>query len=96
MMHESNPKFAFWFELPQEQRDELDQSARNSILGFPRYPFWDYSLCEELLAWKDLEIEILEAHNAWLTRLKARAERHGRAWTHEELLHQSRLTEAGD
>ncbi|WP_454175259.1 hypothetical protein [Gordonia sputi] len=95
-MHENNPDFAFWFRLSQDERDLLDQSARTSALGLTRYPYWDGAICAELLAWKDIEIEILEAHHAWLTRLKARAERHGRAWTHEEMLRQCRLTEAGD
>lgn len=95
-MHESNPKFAFWFELPQEQRDELDQSARDSILELPCYPFWDYSLCTELLAWQRLEIDVLTAYNEWLERLKARADRRGRVWDRAEFLRQARLTEAGD
>lgn len=96
MMHENNPKFAFWFERPQEERDELDQSARNSILELPRYPFWDHSLCAELLAWQRIEIDVLTAYNEWLERLKARADRRGRVWDRAEFLRQARLTEAGD
>ena len=96
MMHENNPKFAFWFERPQEERDELDQSARDSILELPRYPFWDYAICAELLAWQRLEIDVLTAYNEWLERLKARADRRGRVWDRAEFLRQARLTEAGD
>ena len=95
-MHESNPRFAFWFDLPQEQRDLLDRSAQNSILNLPRYPFWSAEIAAELAAWKTLENEIAQAHIDWLSKLKARAERRGRAWNRAELLHQARLTEAGD
>ena len=96
MIHEDNPKFAFWFERPQEERDELDQSARDSILELPRYPFWDYAICAELLAWQRLEIDVLTAYNEGLERLKARADRRGRVWDRAEFLRQARLTEAGD
>ncbi|MGV9827004.1 hypothetical protein [Gordonia sp. NPDC003429] len=95
-MHEDNPRFAFWFDLPQEQRDSLDQLAHESILELPRWPFWSPEICAELLGWQRLEIDVLNAHNKWLERLKARAERRGRTWDRTEFLRQCRLTEAGD
>lgn len=95
-MHEDNAKFAWWFALDQELRDGLDESARRSALELPKYPFWDQLLCAELLAWTQLEIDVATAYGNWLAKLKSRAERHGRAWTHEEMLRQMRLTEAGD
>ena len=96
MRREDDPRFAFWFEFSQEQRDVLDQSARDSILELPRYPFWDQSICTELFAWQRLEIDVLTAYNEWLERLKARADRRGRVWDRAEFLRQARLTEAGD
>lgn len=95
-MNENDPRFAFWFDLPREHRDLLDRSAQNSILNLPRYPFWSAEIAAELAAWKTLENEIAQAHIDWLSKLKARADRHGREWTHEEMLRQCRITEAGD
>ncbi|OBA57867.1 MULTISPECIES: hypothetical protein [Gordonia] len=96
MMHENNPEFAWWFERPQDERDLLDRSARNSILNLPSYPFWSAEIAAELAAWKTLENEVAQAHIDWLSKLKARADRRGRVWDRAEFLRQARLTEAGD
>lgn len=96
MRREDDPRFAFWFEFSQEERDLLDQSARDSILELASFPFWDQSICAELLAWQRIEIDVLTAYNEWLERLKARADRRGRVWDRAEFLRQARLTEAGD
>lgn len=96
MRREDDPRFAFWFEFSQEERDMLDQSARDSILELSGYPYWDQSICAELLAWQRIEIDVLTAYNEWLERLKARADRRGRVWDRAEFLRQARLTEAGD
>lgn len=96
MRREDDPRFAFWFELSQEQRDLLDRSAQESILQMPHYPYWDQALAAELLAWQRLEIDVLTAYNEWLERLKARADRRGRVWDRAEFLNQCRLHEAGD
>lgn len=81
-------------EVPEETRARLDESARNSILdGLVGYPYWDKALCAELLAWKQLESDILEAHGDWLARTKAKFERHGWPWTTAELARRSQLWE---
>ena len=96
MRREDDPRFAFWFERPQDERDLLDRSARNSILNLPSYPFWSAEIAAELAAWKTLENEVAQAHIDWLSKLKARADRRGRVWDRAEFLRQARLTEAGD
>ena len=86
-----------WESLTQEARDSLDRSARRSILdGLVGYPWWDHRLCAELLMWTTLEADVLEAHSAWLSKLKNRAERAGHDWTRDEFLRQCRLRPVGD
>lgn len=96
MSREDDPQFAFWFDLTQDQRDQLDRSAQRSILELPRYPYWSTEICAELLAWANLEIDVATAHGDWLAGLKARADRRGREWNRAEFLNQCRLHEAGD
>lgn len=95
MSRETDPRYAWWFDLDQGSRDELDRIARRSILdGLPGYPFWDHQLCADVVAWQQLENEVTAAHCAWLEGVHHRAIARGRPWDHHELLRQSRL--AGD
>jgi hypothetical protein len=80
-----------WFEgLPPEQRESFDRMAQHSILQLPRCPR-DLPIIQELIAWSQLENEVLEAHADWLARTKARFESRGVPWTVENLNHYSRL-----
>lgn len=93
---QDDPRFEFWFQLSDEERDKLNRSARRSPLELPRYPYWDHALCAELLYWADLEVDLLTDYNDWLKRLMHRAERQGREWNRQEFLRQCRLHEAGE
>jgi len=86
--------FNDWFgNLPPEDQERLDGIARKSIIeGLERCPR-DFAILQELLAWQHLEIEVLEAHAAWLSRTKARFERRGVEWTFENVNRWSRLWE---
>lgn len=80
MTHEDNPANAWWFELDDEQRAALDESARNSILELPRYPFWSPEIAAELGAWKDLEVEVLTVHADWISSTRARVLDRAERW----------------
>jgi hypothetical protein len=74
-----------WFDaLPPEKRAELDRIAQESILELPKMPR-DLSCFQEILAWQQLENDVLTAHADWLARTKARFERLGIPWTVENL-----------
>jgi hypothetical protein len=85
--------FNDWFEdLSPEEQERLHDIARRSILQLPRCPR-DFAILQELLAWQQLEINVLESHADWLARTKARFERRGIKWTVENLNRLSRLGE---
>lgn len=46
-----------------------------------------------VLAWQRLEIEVKDAHIAWLEKVKARVEQSGRKWTRENFLRYCALRE---
>lgn len=83
----------WWDHLPPEDQERLDRIARESIIdGLQRMPR-DYTAMLEILAWQQLEVDVLEAHTDWLARTKARFERNGWPWTVEELARRSHLWE---
>lgn len=92
--------FRRWLDVPEDDRDKLNRSAQRSPLnngnGLSGYPYWSYELSAELVAWINLETEIIEAYNDWLETLERRAHRAGRDWDRAEFLRQARLYEAGD
>lgn len=84
---------AWWHSLPQEKRDLMHRAAQRSILQLPSYPFDSSELAAELLAWSQLENDVLAMHHAWLSATKAKFERNGWPWTTDELARRSRLWE---
>lgn len=86
-------RHAWWWDLPQEQRDKMDAMARQSILELDCYPYSSAEVAAELLAWTTLEAEVAELHVEWLTNTKRKFERRGVDWTTENLRRYSRLWE---
>lgn len=82
----------YWGGLTPEQQERMHDAARNSILQLPRCPM-DYDVVLEILAWQRVEIDVLEAHAAWLSRTRAKFERHGVDWTTTNVMRYSRLWE---
>lgn len=82
---------AWWADVPQASRDNLDRAAARCPLELPRYPYWDAAICAEIVAWGELENDILRAHSAWLSRTKAHFEARGIEWTTRNLNAYSRL-----
>ncbi|WP_156296382.1 hypothetical protein [Mycobacterium paragordonae] len=80
----------YWAALPDEMRTKLSEIAWR-YLRMRVVP--DRETALELLAWQQLENEVLEAHNQWLEKVKTRIERSGLEWTRENLLRYCRLRE---
>jgi hypothetical protein len=59
----------------------------------PEAPIPDRETVLELMEWQQLEIEVLEANNAWLRKTKAAVERTGREWNRENFLRHCELRE---
>lgn len=57
-------------------------------------PAWETLL--EVNHWQALEVELLEAHSAWLVRTKEMFDRRGWPWTTAELAARSHLREVGE
>lgn len=77
----------WWQSLPAETRDNLDDTARKSVIdGLVGYPYWDRSICAELLAWVTLDGDVSGAHADWLAKLKHHVESRGREWNRGEFL----------
>ena len=85
-----------WFaKLPPEERHALDEIARNSVLQLPMCPP-DYHVLEELLAWQQVEIDVMDAHADWLASIRAKFEHHGIEWTTGNLSAHPELWEADE
>lgn len=84
---------AWWWEMPEEQREMFDELARTSILELDCYPYSNAEVAAELLAWKQLEVEIAEQHGDWLRRVKRAIERSGREYNRESFLRYCRVWE---
>ncbi|STZ43189.1 hypothetical protein [Mycolicibacterium gilvum] len=83
----------WWMGLSQQERDHLNDIAQQTPLGLLVYPYWDAKAAAEILAWLQLENDILQAHGDWLSRTKARFERNGWPWTTGELMRRAHLWE---
>ena len=89
---------AVWARMPQDQRDTIAAVMEKfaSLTGkTPTTPPTAEAM-NEALQWQNLEIAILDAHAAWLARMKAMFKRRGWPWTHAELLARAHLREVGE
>jgi hypothetical protein len=84
---------SYFDELPKAEREKLDALAWK-YLRLSTIP--DLETAIEVLAWQSLEIEVQDAHTAWLERTKAAVERSGREWTRENFLRFTRLHGVGE
>lgn len=80
----------YWAELPDDTRVVLSEIAWR-YLRLETVP--DYETAVHLLALQRLDTEVMEAHNRWLERAKAKVERSGREWNRENFLRYVRLRE---
>lgn len=85
--------FAWWWDLPEDERDRFNNMARESILELDCYPYSNAEVAAELLAWMQLEAEIAEAHGDWLTKVKRSIERTGREYNRGTFLRYCQLWE---
>lgn len=83
----------WWMSLSQQERDHLNDIAQKVPLDLLVYPYWDVQAAAEVVAWLQLENDVLEAHGDWLSRTKARFERHGWPWTTGELMRRAHVWE---
>lgn len=88
----------YWAELPPDQQARLREAAlrfRGMVPDPPDGPVPKTTLLE-VLAWLQLEADVLDAHAEWLGRLRAKCAKGGRDWTREEFLRMVRLGEVGE
>lgn len=84
---------AWWWDLPEEERERFNRIARESLLELDCYPYSSAEVAAELLAWTHLEIEVEEAHGNWLQKVKTSIERTGREYNRETFLWYCQLRE---
>lgn len=89
----SRHPFAWWWKLPEEEREHLNRLARESVLQLDCYPYSNAEVAAELVAWIRLEVDVVEAHAAWLEKVKRSIERTGRAYNRETFLRFCQLWE---
>ncbi|MFV1504010.1 hypothetical protein [Mycobacterium kansasii] len=73
----------YWAGLQHGMRAKLTEIAWR-YLRLETIP--DHETAVQLLALQQLDIEVMEAHNRWLERVKAKVEAAGLPWTHENML----------
>jgi hypothetical protein len=87
----------YWADLPTELRDSITDLGRRYhgfIAGIEQNgTISDHQTAVEFLELQRIEIDVIDAHNAWLARLKAKVEARGREWTRAEFLRLVRLRE---
>jgi hypothetical protein len=87
----------YFAELPPEDRDALAEAASRYLPlipgADPLKPIADKETFWQLIQWQRLDAEVLEAHNAWLTKAKATVERSGREWNRDTFLRYCQLRE---
>lgn len=88
----SNPD-TWWWSLPDEERERLNRLARESILELDCYPYSSAAAAAELVEWSRLEADILEAHGAWLEKVRTSIERRGLEYNRSSFLRYCELRE---
>lgn len=78
-MNNNHGDTVWWAHLTADDVEALNEVARNSPLPIFSYPYADPAMEAELVAWSNLEVEVLESHSAWLSKLKFRCESAGPA-----------------
>ncbi|MEW5808564.1 MAG: hypothetical protein AB1925_03845 [Actinomycetota bacterium] len=82
---------AWWWRLPEEERQHMNELAQQSILQLDNYPYLNAEVAMELVAWTRLEAEVAEAHADWLRKVKRSIERTGREYNRNTFLRYCRL-----
>ncbi len=80
----------FFAELPEADQAKIAKLAWR-YLRLPTIP--DAATALDLLAWHQLEVEVMEAHAAWLENAKTKVESSGDEWNRENFLRHTRLWE---
>lgn len=83
----------WWWGLPEDERERLNRFALSSILALDCYPYSSAEVAAELLAWSHLETEVMEAHGAWLEKVKAAIEGTGQEYNRATFLRYCQLRE---